>query len=46
MTIVSLPFHAAEPKLLSHDGMPFPSNHTVRDIQEVVNKGRRSQGHR
>ncbi len=27
--------------VISHDGMPFPVNHTVRDIQEVVNKGRR-----
>ncbi len=27
--------------VISHDGMPFPVNHTVRDIQEEVNKGRR-----
>lgn len=27
--------------VVSRDGMPFPVNRTVRDIQEEVNKGRR-----
>src|SRR5579863_183076 len=27
--------------VISRDGMPFPVNRTVRDIQEEVNKGRR-----
>jgi len=27
--------------VVSRDGMPFPANRTVRDIQEEVNKGRR-----
>jgi hypothetical protein len=26
--------------VVSRDGMPFPVNRTVRDIQEEVNKGR------
>jgi hypothetical protein len=27
--------------VISRDGMPFPVNRTVRDVQEEVNKGRR-----
>ena len=29
--------------VVSRDGMPFPVNRTVRDIQEEVNKGRRGR---